>query len=103
MKYILKDTHKTVDAGSEYEFVKWMRKNDKRYWESNREFMKEYSFQKYYFEKKTIRFNCEKDFVEDLVENGLLQIEAETKNNKSIWELLNKLIRKHFYKQLIFH
>lgn len=77
MKYSLIRHRQITYAASHSEFVKWMRSQDKLYWENNREFMEGYSYRKYYFEKILIRYDSEKEFVEDLVQNELLLISGK--------------------------
>ena len=77
MKYTLTKRNKSTDAATHFDFVKWMRRNDILYWENNKDFMQDYSYRKFYFEKTILRTDDERVFVEDLVETGLLTIEGK--------------------------
>ena len=77
MKYTLTGTKKKLQFSNHYDFVRWMRKSDIQYWDSNREFMEHYSHRKYFLDKTVLRYGNERKFVEDLVESNLLMIEGK--------------------------
>lgn len=86
MKYTLIRRKKCTNAPTNKEFVKWMRKSDLQYFDTNEEFMKAYSIRKKTFEGILLRFDNENNFVEDLVKNNRLKIE----NNEYIFGFLKK-------------
>ena len=86
MKYTLVNRKKTVNAKSNEEFVRWMRKSDLQFFQTNNEFMEAYAHRKMTFEKIKLNAENENTFVEDLKSNNLLIIEEK----ESFWNLFKK-------------
>lgn len=79
MKYTLINRKQSTVAKNNEEFVRWMRKTDMQSFASNSDFMEAYAFRKSSFEKINLRYGNEDDFVEDLQNHEMLEIEKREK------------------------
>lgn len=94
MKYYLIREDKTAYFSNNTEFVRWMRSNNKSYFETNKEFMEAYSCQQYIENETIIRYENESNFVKDLISSSLLTKEESS----SEWEHFKERIKMFFMK-----
>ena len=96
MKYTFTNDDKTVYFPNNKEFIRWMRNNDKLYFDTNKEFMEAYSYRQYFEDKTILRFDNENNFVADLISEGLLLKEGKPSEWENFKEKIISLIKNPF-------
>ena len=101
MKYYLIKEDKTVNFSNNREFVRWMHINNKLNFKTNKKFMEAYSYEKYFEDGTTLRYENERDFVKDLILAGLLKREWDKSDWERVKEKIRISLRKYFSNLLI--
>ena len=84
MKYYVKSRKKVIRAKNHERFVARLRSTDWQVWDTNAEYMEAYAQRRFAFDKLEISYGSEKEFVQSLLQNGLVKI----KRKRSFWQSL---------------
>lgn len=77
MKYYITNRKAAIRAKNHKRFVDKLRRTDWQAWDTNAEYMEAYAQRKLAFDKLDIRYGSEKEFVQSLLQNGLVKIERK--------------------------
>ncbi|WP_447643003.1 MULTISPECIES: hypothetical protein [Chitinophagaceae] len=74
MKYYVKNRKEAIRAKNHESFVTKLRRTDRQQWTTNAEYMEAYAQRRFVFDKLDILYGSEKEFVQSLLQNGLVKI-----------------------------